>query len=350
MGNLVKANFIVGFLSGAVVSAGIMVIVFGFPLAKNSTNLSGENMQSTPRDNQSKVNEPVANSIWQDNRNLLNSKEEVEIGANTSTPAPDRELTADCDELCVKTLVDKFIGEAGLTSEDWDSIKDHNDSIAAAIASNPAAVDSLRDKISYSSDAGEIDGLLTIVSSFPDNVGLEVINDVASYSNTHKALALQTLGGMSVYSQDAAREIENLIIGARDPQVISAALTALETTDNYAFNPETWQSLSNQFPYVEDPQLKGSILVSLAKHGKGDLASLRNNVEAGLSSQSSDLQGASIEALRYLVSRSEDNGRFTSTEGSAGGDLKSKLSAIADNSAAETSLRIDALRLLDEAF
>jgi len=42
----VKANFIVGFLSGAVVSAGILIVVFGFSQTNKSIKLSSEKMQS----------------------------------------------------------------------------------------------------------------------------------------------------------------------------------------------------------------------------------------------------------------------------------------------------------------
>lgn len=352
MGNLFKANFIVGFLSGGVVGVSIMVLFFGTPQADMSDQVSVKSAESAVLANQATADKSSSNLVLQRNGGLLSSKEDLAPQINSSTQAASTTMvkrsTTDCDEVCIETLANKFIEEADLTSADWDSIKDNNDSLAAMISANPDAVNSLRDKISFASDQSEIDGLMTIVSAFPDDMALKVITDVSNYSNTHKALALQTLGGMSVYSQGAAREIENMVIGARDPQVISAALTALETTDNYDFNPETWQSLSNQIPYVEDAQLKGSILVSLAKHEKADITMLKNNIEEGLSSDYSELQGASIEALRYLVSRSEDHELLTSTDGSS--DMLTKLNAIANNAAADSSLRIDALRLLNEAF
>lgn len=340
-----KLNFVAGLLCGTLVTASISITFFtlrdsGQTLSDDSHEL---NAPISKNQNRSEGGFSSAKQASVDNA-LDSNPQSTTVAFSQKNLIRDTENSALCDGACVNKLVTKFIDGDELSSEDWDNIRDNGQGFALSISNDADAVRSLRDKITYATEIGEIDGLMTVVSSLPDDMALDIVRDVSSYSNTHKALALQTLSGMSVYSQNAAREIENLVIGERDPQVISAALNALETTDNYEFSPQVWQSLSSQFTYVEDTQLKGSILLSLAKHGKGDATVLTNNVEEGLNSMSSDFQMASIEALGYLISRSENEEMLRS------GGLKSQLTAIADNSDANTSVRIEALRLLDGAF
>lgn len=250
----------------------------------------------------------------------------------------------DCDSACTAAIRSKFLNAEDLSSQDWDTIKESGAELSKVIASDPEAIRALVNRINYSSDPNEVDGLMTLIGLFPDDMALELIRDVASYSSSHKRVALRTLSNLSMHSVDAIREIESLLISERDPQLIAAALNALETTDNFEFNDETWQGLSAQFEYLQDHQLKGAILLALAKHGKGDLQSLKHNVALGLSSDSSYLQQSSIEALGYLLSE-PDNEQLFDSDG-----VRSQLYEIANNVDASNSVRISALHLLDESF
>jgi hypothetical protein len=351
-GKMMKLNFITGLLCGSIITAGTLITLFIIQDTKQPVNDYSQNSGTTSQDENdgrlSVLPPSDKNNFERSDNILVSSHQQSNNNHRQRNDIEHTQYSANCDEFCVDKLTSKLIDGSDLSSSDWDNIKDISNIIADSISSDPNATRALRDRISYSTEEAEIDGLLNIVSSLPDDSALEIIRDVSSYSNSHKKLALQTLAGLSLHSKGAAREIESLVIGERDPQVLSAALNAIETTDNYEFSQQTWQSLSAQLPYVQDTQLKGSILMSLAKHGKGDSISLKNSVQEGLNSESSDLQMASIEALGYLISRSEKEEAFSSNVKSD--VFKSQLNAIAEDSDASSSVRIEALRLLEEVF
>ena len=345
-----KLNFIAGLLCGTLGTATILVGVYALQDSKQTPSDYSQN-SNLPAQHKSEVQRP--NSSFTSQENLASQKD---ISSSNTQPDPRNQKplinntiqSDDCDDSCVKNLTLKLVDGADFSDSDWVTIRDISDVIATSISNDPEAIRALRDKISYASQEDEIDGLLSIVGSLPDEQAFDIIRDVSSYSNSHKVLALQTLSGLALYSENATREVENLIIGERDPRVISAALNALESTDNHEFSPQTWQGLSEQFSYSDDTDLKSSILISLAKHGTGDPVTLASNIEEGLNSESSDLQRASIEALGYLISRSENEDAFAPIASSDG--LKLQLNAIADSTDADASLRIKALRLLEDAF
>ncbi len=339
---MIKLNFVTGLICGVSSTLAIAFIDQAFK-SLGSVPPREELALATPTYADAKRLQPKVD----ERRSSALSVSGQQPSSENSLQVPPRyakRYVAACDSICIAAIRSKFVDVEELSSRDWDVIKESGAELSKAIASDPEAIRALLDRIHYSNDHSEVDGLVTLIGLFPDDVALELIRDVASYSSIHKQVALRALSNLSMHSAEATREIENLLIGERDPKLIAAALSALETTDNYEFNDHTWRDLSSQFEYVEDHQLKGAILTALAKHGKGDMQTLTHNVVLGLSSDSRYLQQSSIDALGYLLSES-DNEQLPNLD-----QIRSQIYTIANNVDASSSVRISALELLEESF
>jgi len=263
------------------------------------------------------------------------------LGTPTPTPLETCKTGLDCP---ADTLA-MILANETLTPDRMDSILDNSDDIARLLSEDEAARHAYTNQLIGTLDEDKISALFTIVPHLPEAQALEIIRNSTGYSEDHKKSAIYALSALSVYSEDAVKEVENILISENDPDVMAAALRALETVDNYDLSPQLWQDMANEFSTLEDDNLKGSILFALAKHNKADRTELISKLDEGFDSNSTDLVMSSLSALSYTLSNHQNNDSGTALNFER---YKSRIEDLSLNKNIDVSLRIEALMLLEE--
>lgn len=251
-----------------------------------------------------------------------------------------------CDQACIKSLSVQLLGQNQISASDLDALRNQRQGFADYLAEDADALKSFKAKIIYASDYEQIDAFLTVAALLPEDQALSLVEEVSHYSTAHKKAAISALSSLSIYSTAAVQDIENIIVTDTDPDMKAAALQALESVEGYDFNPKVWEDLADEYSSTQDPAFKSSILLALAKHDKGDRATLENKVFEGLQSSSADLQVASLDALRYIMSRDRD----TDPSEADIGRYQSQILDMANNEDNDIAARIQALNLLQDNF
>lgn len=344
-----KFNFLHGLLCGAFFSSSGLTLIYHLddlkspPSPQLLNNAQSAEIDTNPKPRRANFDRGQTASF--DETYRFQKSQDIRslqpLGNETPTPPETCKVGLDCPADALATI----LANEDLTQDRMDNIKNNSDGIARLLSQDEAALNAYTNQLISTSDEEKIDALFTIVSLLPEAQALKIIRNSTGYSEDHKKSAIHALSTLSAHSEDAVKEIENILISENDPDVMAAALRALETVDNYDLSPQLWQDMANEFSTLKDNNLKGSILFALAKHSKTDRTELISKLDEGLDSNSTDLVISSLAAISYVFSDDRNNDSLSALGFER---YKSKIEELSIDKNLDISLRMEALLLLEE--
>ena len=344
-----KFNFLHGLLCGAFFSSSGLTLIYHLddlkeppaPQLLNSTQ--NAKIHINPVQRRASFDQGQTGSF--DETSRFQQSQDIRPQRSINNQMPTLTETCKIGSDCPADALAMILANEELTPSRMDSVMNNSDEIARLLSEDDAARRAYTNQLISTADREKIDALFTIVSNLPEAQALEIIRNSTDYSEDHKKSAIYALSALSISSEEAVKEVENILISENDPDVMAAALRALETVDNYDLSPQLWQDMANEFSTLEDDNLKGSILLTLAKHNKADRTELISKLDEGLGSNSTDLVISSLSALSYILSDNKNNEALSAFNFDR---YKSRIEKLSIDKNLDISLRMEALLLLEE--